>query len=146
MNTYRLVIGDWSHDGHEKSDIFRFKTNYTREQIIEAYKVAEERSGVSLTSHSGILTDYEDGTIKGEAIDKLKALGVSIEELLKTHDLDDWEGEISVSPDGVARLFLAMVGAVANDFEWEEDHDRSEFINGFWQKDFNHSMGYGVYH
>ena len=37
---YKLVLGDWSKDGHKQSEDFLFDCNYDVHKIRQAYKTA----------------------------------------------------------------------------------------------------------
>lgn len=38
---YKLVLGDWSKDGHKQSEDFLFDCNYDVHKIRQAYKLTE---------------------------------------------------------------------------------------------------------
>jgi hypothetical protein len=156
--THRLVIGDWSDDGHSKKQFVRFEASHDRKQIVEAYKKAANKADVSVCSFQGgpidvVCEDYEDSRIRAGAIEKLEAFGISKQDLLDTQffeeeDPEDEPNELSTwGGEGLSWLFLTMVSKVLPDFEFKllED-DKHDCINGFWQQDFNGSIGYGVFH
>ena len=47
---YKLVLGDWSEDGHGKSKDFLFDCNYDVSKIRQAYKDSCKKLGISLIS------------------------------------------------------------------------------------------------
>ena len=50
-NTYKIVVGDWSEDGHNQWQFFYFKCNATQEQIKKAYLDAVKASGLALSRY-----------------------------------------------------------------------------------------------
>ena len=46
MRKVKLVIGDWSGDGHGQSEEFVFETNKTVEEIGQAYKDSCKLTGL----------------------------------------------------------------------------------------------------
>jgi len=66
MFQHRLVIGDWSNDGHGKSKYFTFECSHDENAVKKAYKAAVKKSKVSLHNEKGadsICCDYEDSKI-----------------------------------------------------------------------------------
>lgn len=151
--THRLVIGDWSNDGHEKSDFVAFNATHSREDIIKAYNEAVKKVGVTVCgdyteSPMCLCQDYEDSSIPDAALEKLEEFGISKEEMLETNYFDEFRGNVSASaPESLAWLFLEMVQKLLPEFDYEFiSFDDLGCINGFWQKDFNKSIGYGLYY
>jgi hypothetical protein len=149
---YRLAIGDWSDDGHGKCDHFRYETSHDREQIIAAYKETANAAGVSVCDFRGfrgivVCADYEDDLIPEDALAGLAEIGITRDDLLDTDAIvgDDEEGDLSACPEGLAELFMMMVTKSLPDFTYSECK-KDDCINGYWQDDFNCSIGYGAYH
>ena len=51
---YKLVLGDWSKDGHKQSEDFLFDCNYDVHKIRQAYKDSCKKLGWKIT-YKGIL-------------------------------------------------------------------------------------------
>ena len=140
MFTHRIVIGDWSDDGHGKWDYFTFECSHDKPQIKAAYKKAIKKSKVSLhDSEKGakaICTEYEQNKIPDDALARLKDLGVDLEVL----EIEDGQ----CYAEGIAKLFFEMVKTQITGFTYKLIKE-IETINGFWSKDFNYSFGYGCY-
>jgi hypothetical protein len=139
---HTIVIGDWSSDGHEKSDQFTFECNAEEADIKKAYLQAVKRSGISLhrdKDATSICCEYEDNRLNEDVIEKLKEIGVDFTEI----HLEDEDGG-TIVPEDVARLFFGMVKTQIPGFEYKLI-ENPKTINGFWSKDFNHSFGYGCY-
>ena len=146
-NTYKIVVGDWSEDGHNQWQFFYFKCNATQEQIKKAYLDAVKASGLALSRYdpqhvswpegvTPVLSEHEENMLTRKNAEKFKAIGV---------DIADYGLEEDVFyAEHVARLFLDMVKSQLEGFEYEIVDDKIPCINGFWSKDFNISIGYGA--
>lgn len=44
---YKLVLGDWSKDGHKQSEDFLFDCNYDVHKIRQAYKDSCKKLGIT---------------------------------------------------------------------------------------------------
>ena len=50
---YKLVLGDWSKDGHKQSEDFLFDCNYDVHKIRQAYKDSCKKLGVAFHDEIG---------------------------------------------------------------------------------------------
>lgn len=96
-----LVVGDWSGDGHEKTDTFVFEIAGIKsyQEIPEAFYAGVKIIGVNINS---ITSDYENDTISSKDGLLLKAHGY-------TPRPDTWvapNGEISLSPAEYAEAYM----------------------------------------
>ena len=134
---HTIVIGDWSHDGHNQSDNFTFECNAEEANIKKAYLQAVKKSGIALHNVHGrakaraVCCNYEDNKLDKEAIELLEEIGVDFSEI----EIEDGE----IGPEDVAKLFFAMV---KSQFKFIEEQKP---INGF-SKDFSYGFGYGCYY
>ena len=71
-NTINLVIGDWSHDGHEKTETVTVSSNLTIKEIEKAFKIGVNKLGFDITK---CCEDYEDHVLPKKANDALKKAG-----------------------------------------------------------------------
>ena len=161
--TYKIVVGDWSDDGHSQKDFFHFKCTHDSKTIKKAYLDAVKKSKISLHDNHGkslkditpICCDYEDNRISREVFDALMGIGVDLSKKLENivdEDEDEDEDEdneddeeIYIHLDDIPVIFLEMVKSQIEGFKYQLIEDEIECINGFWSKDFNHSFGYGCY-
>lgn len=120
-NIYSLTIGDWSRDGHEKSDVYMFNVNKTKQEILEAYTKVCNKCEVSLGDgfdqkykNNGvtICADYEENSIDENIIQKLESIGVNLD------FLDGDSEEKSIYPDTICKLFFEMVKTEISDLEY----------------------------
>ena len=157
MNKYKLVIGDWSDDGHGKCEDFLFEVNKPLEEIQQAYRDSVVLTGTKFHHNQdgsiptdleakalAILTDYEEYRIPVEALDRLKTQGL---ELSFEYGLEDWEddGDSGVNgPEGVATLIMWFIKLSLPGLEYKLIKDDVPSINGWWGN-LNHQFGYGVF-
>lgn len=148
QNVYKLVIGDWSQDGHQKSEFFYFRCNLPDADIKAAYLKACEQIGVGLhrvrkgETHTAICAKYEEHGIPLVSKAKLSNAGVDFKKVGGLEEHGEWS---DISPASIAIIFLEMVRVVRPEFQWEAIKDQTPCINGFWSKDFNIGFGYGVF-
>jgi len=147
--THRLVIGDWSDDGHNQKDFFTFKSNFSEEEIQNAYLRAVEHTKVSLHNDfqddsdcHAILCDYEESKVYDEDWNRLVDGNVNMSVLEESTDYED--GGYWMSSKDVAILFLQMVKSQLEEFEYEIISEVKP-INGYWHNTFNYGFGYGVF-
>ena len=61
---YKLVLGDWSKDGHKQSEDFLFDCNYDVHKIRQAYKDSCKKLGITFNDgrdYTDLGLDYKDG-------------------------------------------------------------------------------------
>lgn len=152
-NTYEIVIGDWSNDGHNQSEEYRFQTNKTASEIRKAYLASCKLTGVSMhRDHKAeyeLFTDYEDREINDEAMDILVDHGLDapgdgyegdggVFESLRDDDGSQW-----VSPHDMLGFFMWFAGLSLPGLEWKSAKG-VECINGYWDKEVS-GIGYGLF-
>lgn len=142
MHTYRIVIGDWSDDGHGHSDEFIVKVSHDLKAIQTAYRAAVKESGVALDRGSeadfNLCCEYDDQEIPKGAVERLASFGIKI-----PHEAIDAAGSVHPDPSDMAWLFMEMVKSQIDGFSYEFI-EPPESINGFWG-DLNVMIGYGCY-
>lgn len=144
---YNLNVGDWSQDGHNMYEKVLLTSEFPKEDVMQAYIAGCKKVGVSLHDDmkgtTVILCDYEDFTIPSDVIQKLVEHGFNESEL--ENEPDD-EGNAYVGCDDVVALFKFFV-RVGNPkiLLATVEAPEVENLNGFWDKKYNFSMGYGVF-
>jgi hypothetical protein len=153
---HRIVIGDWSKDGHEQSEFFTFQCTHDQPEIKKAYLAACKKCKVSLhyqdhkhpSRMKGITPvcgRYEDSSIPAPQLQALKDLGVNLDfRETEFHQNNDGKDELCCSPQDIANLFFAMVKTQIPGLEYKMVEENKP-INGFWSEDFNFSFGYGCF-
>lgn len=102
-----LTIGDWSMDGHGKSDDFIFESSHCIKEIASAYKKGVKICGVDITN---LCYDYEDNTLSKEDVDKLKAtFPQSIYDTFEIEEPSKYRDFYSIWIDGFVQIYTAIV-------------------------------------
>lgn len=146
MFTHRIVIGDWSHDGHNQDKYFSFECSHDESEIKKAYKKAIKKCKVSLHEDrklkgiTPVCVEYEDSTIEEPQFKALLEMGVNFDFLEGFTEAN----RVGCTPKDIAYLFFEMVKTQINGFEYKMVPEKRT-INGFWSEDFNYGFGYGCF-
>lgn len=124
LHEIQLVMGDWSDDGHGKTETVRIRSNLPALELQAAYLKGVEITGVHLTS--SIASEYEDSIFPQEAIDSLAKFGVNPESYLEEYE-DDWI--VTAETFHWIWLFIARIGNP--ELEWEEFRADTLNIGGY---------------
>lgn len=152
MNKVKLVLGDWSGDGHSVSNTYIFNTNKSVEEIQQAYKDSCKLTGIQFNDCKDytrlglnwdhpelkwrrICVDYEESTLHHKTIEVLKGFGINIEE----HDTN------CLHDSNFKRILIDFIRLSLPDLIIEEVEDGIPYINGFWNDNLNVQFGYGLY-
>ena len=112
-----IEVGDWSKDGHNQSDTFLFKSNYSGEEIDKGFERLKKEKKIDFQD---ICCDYEDSEIKNGVLTKLIKLGVLSQDEVDNAK-EDYDGCYCVdSALDLAALALDTLHAFDPAFEWEE--------------------------
>lgn len=159
----RLILGDWSNDGHGKHEDIILISNYPIEQIQEAYKKSCKLTGISFNHNDDyteagrgweeqekyrIACKYEDSSLTKFQINILKQFGNLDELLNNTKIFEDYpydNGDYNLTPDNFAALWLWFVKLSLPDLITKIDNPLPA-INGEWNKDLNVQFGYGLFY
>lgn len=132
MNTINLVVGDWSNDGHGRTDTITISTNLSRSAVQKAYKAGAEVVGVDLTKD--VCRDYEDHYIDDDVLDKFRKAG------LTQADVPEWKEEdlstidassLWVGSEIFAHLYCFIVKKGAPAFEFTVVENKDLNIGGY---------------
>lgn len=106
MNRIKLVIGDWSRDGHEKSETFVIESNLTKKEIEKAFKKGTKLINIDFTKYC---EEYEDSSIPMEVASDLFKLGFDMNSI---DDYDQFSKTVCLDPTSymMIYLFLAQKG------------------------------------
>ena len=171
-NRFRVVIGDWSSDGHGKSDEYVFQSNKSVEEMQQAYKDSCALTGVQFNHNatytasdptqrrenrkSQIFCEYEDGGISKSNLESLTSAGLDVQkycgnDIEKNYDDISDKYWVGISPEGCAYLILDFIKLSLPDLEYEEafykftELKKMPPLNGWWCEGLNHQFGYGLY-
>ena len=119
--TISLTLGDWSDDGHGKTEVFVIKSNLTSTEIDDAYERGTKILGFDLSKDAA--AEYEDSTISDTNVQILAANGFDITLMLKTT-----EGNYYLDYETFLDVWLHAVYLGNKDFLWEV-MDRKQMQN-----------------
>ena len=113
----KLVIGDPSGDGHDKTADRLYTVNATAVEVVEAYCKGVDTIGVDITEYC---EEYEDSTVPQEVIEKLMSYGLELEGTLISRLKDCTEPETICLYDQEyfdAYIITALIGNPTLTFE-----------------------------
>ena len=131
-HTVNLIVGDWSDNGHGKTETFTVNCNLDKKALEKAYKAGVKKTQVDLTKD--VATNFEDNSISRDAVDKLGKHGFKISD--HSDDVpypDEIDCEASLWSDGFATtwLFIARVGNPELEYEFVVDNTSTINIGGY---------------
>ena len=143
MHTYRIVVGDYSKDGHNQMDYFTVEVSHPMNEIQKAYKAAVKASGVSVDNRTKAINqlcvDYEDNHISQEAVELLTDMGVKWDAMQNAIEDD---GSLDVCGEDLVNIFMEMVRTQLEGFTYKFANE-PKCINA--NSDIG-GIGYGCYH
>jgi hypothetical protein len=102
---FRITIGDWSYDGHEKTENYVFETAASEEHSIKkAYKKALKIVPAHLQP-ANICTEYEENSISDD-------LASEIEKYYSIELMRDWDGrdgQVDICTEDMAEMIAAFL-------------------------------------
>lgn len=77
---FKIPIGDWSDDGHGKTEDYTIVSNKPIQEVRELYFQACEKLGFTLDGHDRLspCSEYQDYQVKEETIEALINYGINI--------------------------------------------------------------------
>ncbi len=99
MYSFILSIGDWSNDGHGKSEDFIVMSNTPVECVREAHYRIPETTGICFEA---LCSEYEENFIDDKNTEALKALGFEFKDQTGL-------GEQVMCPEEMARLWVFLL-------------------------------------
>lgn len=108
MNKIRLVLGDWSDDGHGKSKEFMIESSLKKLQLQEAYKIGAKKIGVSIIE---FCSDYEDSKMPAKDFNIFNTLNSEFP--TETKDEEVW-----VDEDLYAKMYMMTCKAGHPELKW----------------------------
>lgn len=76
MFSFKMMVGDWSNDGHGQCVDFVVSSNKPVEHVREAHYLIRETTGIDMET---LCNEYDDSSIPDDVADKLEALGFHFE-------------------------------------------------------------------
>lgn len=152
-----LVLGDWSGDGHEKSDKILVETNHPVGDVQQAYKDSCKLTTVEFNcnqSYTGVERDWRDRDKYGVCVN-YEDCGMTKEvfDILSKYDgfsdfgLDQ-ENEYCIDEDTFIALWFWFAKLSLPDLEYKRIMVKDDIpvINGYWNDNLNVQFGYGLYY
>jgi hypothetical protein len=154
---FYIVLGDWSSDGHGKSEKILIESNTPVSELQQAYKKSCKKTGISFhhdyprlkAEKIEICTKYEESQMTDQIYHALKKINCPFDDL-------DFDGigddkitdenfdEIYFNSDSFLNLLMWFIG-LSIEFEWQKVKESIPCFNGYWQKELNIQIGYGLY-
>ncbi len=103
MHIITLIVGDWSHDGHEETDSFVYESSLSQKELEAAYTAGSKILGFDLSAD--VCKDYEDSNISRKHVDMLTAHGIECEGYEEYHPGND---SVLLEPELFADLYLQI--------------------------------------
>lgn len=148
-----LVLGDWSEDGHNKSDKILLEVNWAVKNVQDAYKASCKLTGISFNgeddyTESGrnyrsagrfhVAVEYEDSELSIDVLDVLEKFKCP------SHIIENYKEE--ACEGNFIELWFWFVSLSLPGLKYKIIKDNQfPCINGYWNKNLNVSFGYGLY-
>ena len=138
MYQFRLTIGDWSGDGHGKSEDFVVSSNAPVEKVREAHYKIEDTTGVDIEN---ICSDYGEDEIDEETVEVLKDMGFQFRNSTGMGD-----GIVNVTEMAQLWIFLLQKADPTLELELvQDDIPRLQFYGFDELKRHIGGVGYGLF-
>jgi len=134
METIILPIGDWSNDGHWKTDCVTITSNKTVNELQEAYLKAEKKYWINIFE---FCQEYGDSYINIDNYNKLLKLWI-----VESNDEDDNDDWISMDSEALAEILLNFIKLELQDFNYEI---KRTCLFGYYSEKLNRSLGYWLF-
>jgi hypothetical protein len=129
MNKYKLTIGDWSGDGHEKTEIIFLETNRSSKEIDELYKKSASLTGIEFKK---LFKDYEEYSLNKDVIEAFQKHGINISNCLEEYEIEEFEEspeEFGFSVDSAVKLFIEYLKLSDSELIINVVNDQTEELN-----------------
>ncbi len=149
MMKLKIVLGDWSNDGHGKTSDYYIEVNKTIDEMNAAYQKSKKKFDFV----NNVASEYEDSKImsldaeeffmkRGFDFDTLETLQEKFSYSIKLEDViidGVVEDSIPLYEQDYVKLLIFHIGCELEDFTWK-------FVNeDVKQLDTNDYMGYGLF-
>lgn len=138
MYQFWMTIGDWSGDGHGKSEDFLISSNVPVDRVREAHFRIKEAAGIDIED---ICSSYGEDEVDAETVEILKRMGFLFEN-------KSGMGERILSVEEMAKLWLFLLQKADDELELaliENDAPSLHFYGTDQQGRHIDSVGYGLF-
>lgn len=136
MKKFRLVLGDWSQDGHNIVQHIIIEANYSVEELRSAYYKSHKLTRVNFDN---ICEEYEDSKLHEPEYKKFQKHNCPFEKL----GID--EDDLYLDENSYVKLLMWFISLSIPDLKWKKTDDGLPNFNGYWSKEGPSSLGYGLY-
>lgn len=122
-----LVLGDWSSDGHGKTDTVNIKSNLDKNELFKSYKKGSKKVGFNFIDE--VCSDYEDGLLSKNYLNLLVKQGftvdslgndISISNLIEVTEAFEADSEgLDLDTETYTRIFLFITKLGNEKFQYE---------------------------
>lgn len=138
MHRFWMTIGDWSSDGHGKSEDFLISSSAPVEQVREAHYRIKGVTGIDIED---ICSRYGEDEVDAETVESLKRMGFLFEN-------NSGMGDGILSVEEMAKLWLFLLQQADRELELaliEDDIPSLHFSVADQQGRRISSVGYGLF-
>ena len=141
MAKFQVIVGDWSGDGHEKTQTFLVVVDdrFTSEILAANYRKNVAELGVDPTTFAA---EYEDRSIPADVAKILDSYGVVYNE---------YKGESFMEDDAMTRvgmfnIMMFLFGHGLEGFSWEQEFTNYPVLVGEYRSAIGpEAVGYGLF-
>ena len=120
----KLVVGDWSDDGHGKTEEFVIESNLTVKQVEKAYAKGAKKLGVDLKRE--VAVDFDTPVISKATLLKFYGQEKKIPDF---YDLSEDSKNLFIDPLAYTELYLLTIKAGEPKFKYKFVDDRDNVVN-----------------
>lgn len=156
---YKLVLGDWSKDGHNISKDFIFDCNHDVSEIRQAYKDSCKKLGVTFNHNEDytglgitygdermVWTEYEENDMSETAFKIMYEAGCFDGIPYEKHEeYGETKYYIKELKDCAMLIMNFIALSMPEDFTYKPVNMKITPINGWWNPELNEQFGYGLF-
>lgn len=141
MRKHKIILGDWSGDGHETAEPFWFETEdrFTTDVLAENYQKNVAEFGIDSTKFANA---YSNPGVPTATFKALVELGVEF----GTTDYRPKQEAYYITEMDMIEILMFLFGHGLEDFYWEETTDDTPLLIGGYDAALGLlNVGYGLY-
>ena len=158
---FKLVLGDWSGDGHREYVNRVIECNHDVKTMQEAYKASCKKFGFSFNHNDDftgierdymeakkyqVCSEYEDNKVSEEVLQILDANNCPWRDLIDEKPPEDISEGATIYLDGFVKLLMWFISQSLDEkLEWKESSDEIPVLNGYWDENLNIQFAYGLF-
>lgn len=121
----QLIVGDWSDDGHGKTDSVFVRSNLSVEETKAAFEKGDKNF-----KFSSYCSEYEDSNLPKDLVEKLKPF-LTKKELSEIYQEYDQNDSLSVSSDEFVYFWIAVARSGNPDLKIKVTKVNSITVDGY---------------